>query len=164
MKVKLIFALFILVFNVHFQSVRFSGRLYAGEETYKWVSAKTSLNVRTEPQIDSTVSAMLSFGTKVKVIDRSEKKDTVNVSGGKLTDYWYKICYSKCYQNGWVFGAYLADLTRLKKITDTWVEKDKEFIADQSLKDSKETAIKIILTYAGGEMMPSQFIFYENGL
>lgn len=71
-------------------------------ENYKFITAKSGLNLRKLPNLKSKLITTIPFNEKVEIIDKTKKQTTIlNVSSN-----WYKVKYNS--EIGWVFGAYLA--------------------------------------------------------
>lgn len=62
----------------------------------------TRLKLREKPSADSKEKGVLTYGTKVTILEKSEKTDVI----GNITDFWYKVNADGI--TGWCFGGFLA--------------------------------------------------------
>ncbi len=60
--------------------------------------------LRGEPNANSELITKLQSGQVVRIVEKSQKKETIEISGYSATDYWYKIDL-KNNTEGWTFGA-----------------------------------------------------------
>ena len=86
------------------------------KDGYKWIVAKGGLNVRSQADLKSEVKALVPYGTKVRVVEETDKiikvkdKETKKLISGK----WTKINWDNL--EGWAFGGYLATEDVYKQI------------------------------------------------
>lgn len=110
----------------------FSKEILAQDAWY--VSIKTGLNIREQPDVKAKVLGKIPYGTKISLLDNNEAMHTVRTEG--MLGYWRKVSYEN--KTGYIIDSYLFPLAPPKSAIKTM----KEYLAQLSIPHGSKLVVK----------------------
>ena len=99
--IAVLFILMFLPFHMNFVSLNKDSAFTACAEEIYTVTARTRLRMRDNLGQEGKVTGNIPFGSKVQVLEKSDKKETISGIQGN----WVRIQWND--KTGWVFSGFL---------------------------------------------------------